>query len=228
MQNVQISQHLLEPHYGEGRLTMNSEMFSILEKALDRAEKKDKMPRKPCHTSISDKKVLANLRLSSEYENYKKDNLINEVDILMNNDKNFVYGEIVKLSTLGVKELKRLWREKNGLEPPSHMKKSTLVERLAYFLQEQAFGKLPEEDRQQLEVYAQRFEKGEPLIPPVCELAHGMILTREYNGRKHSVKILESEKVEYNGKVYSSLSAVAREITGTRWNGLKFFHVKSR
>jgi hypothetical protein len=55
-----------------------------------------------------------------------------------------------------------------------------------------------------------------------------MILTRDVGGVKHAVKILEDAKVEYNGKVYNSLSAVAREITGIRWNGPKFFHLNKR
>jgi hypothetical protein len=114
---------------------------------------------------VPDKKILENLCKSREYIKYVEDNLINEVAILMNNDKDFVYAEIAKLNTLDVKELKRLWREKSGAEAPPHMNKRALIERLAYAMQERAFGKLPGEDQQRLEAYKQRLEKGEPLIP---------------------------------------------------------------
>ncbi|GHS95193.1 hypothetical protein AGMMS49949_09420 [Alphaproteobacteria bacterium] len=148
----------------------------------------------------------------------------------MNTEKDFVYSKIAQLSTLSIKELKKLWQEKTGHEPPSHMQKRALRERLAYKLQECALGGLSKEDQQQVELYTKRLEKGEPLLGKQGDyvLTPGIILTREYNGRKHSVKILDDAKVEYNGCVYRSLSAVAREITGTRWNGPKFFHLERR
>jgi hypothetical protein len=211
-----------------GGLIMKSEIFSILSTALERADQQDKKSRKPRFSSVFEQKVLENLRRSSEYQNYVRDNSINGVAILMNNDKDLVYAEIAKLSTLCVKDLKQLYKDKIGAEPPSYMQKRALADRLAYFLQEQAYGALPEDDRQQLEAYKLRIEKGEPLIAQTCELNAGMILTREYNGRKYSVKLLDDEKVEYDGKVYNSLSAVAREITGVRWNGPKFFRVTRR
>jgi hypothetical protein len=71
-------------------------------------------------------------------------------------------------------------------------------------------------------------KKGKPLLYEKLQLAPGTILSREYQNRKHVVKILEDEKVEYKGEVYTSLSAVARKITGTQWNGWKFFHIENR
>jgi hypothetical protein len=77
-------------------------------------------------------------------------------------------------------------------------------------------------------MYEERFKRGEPLLSSEDKLPPGTILTREYDGKRYVVKILEGEKVEYDGEVYTSLSAVARQITGTRWNGRKFFHVEKR
>ena len=51
-------------------------------------------------------------------------------------------------------------------------------------------------------------------------------LVRDWNGTRHVVNIRPDGGYEYNGAVYRSLSAVAREITGTRWNGKLFFKVK--
>lgn len=52
----------------------------------------------------------------------------------------------------------------------------------------------------------------------------GKRLLREYNGKTHEVKVLE-QGYDYNNKIYKSLSAIAYEITGTRWNGKRFFGV---
>lgn len=52
----------------------------------------------------------------------------------------------------------------------------------------------------------------------------GKRFLREYNGKIHEVKVLE-QGYSYNNKIYKSLSAIAYDITGTRWNGKRFFGV---
>jgi hypothetical protein len=209
---------------------MDQKIFSILSAALKRAADRCKKPCNPQPASISDKKVIANLCLSSQYSNYVKEHSINEVEMVMNNDGTIVQEQLSKLYTLDIKELKKLWHEKTGVEAPLHTKRHALIGRLAYLFQERIFGGLSDEDKKQLENAKKRVEKGEPLFerPKNDELTPGMILTREYGGRKYSIKILEKGKVEYNCKIYNSLSAVAREITGTRWNGREFFHLIRR
>jgi hypothetical protein len=63
--------------------------------------------------------------------------------------------------------------------------------------------------------------KSNIILPPV-----GSILTAHYKNKECVVKILEDNKFSYNNKVYTSLSAIASEISGTRWNGYAFFHLK--
>ena len=58
-------------------------------------------------------------------------------------------------------------------------------------------------------------------------LAYGTRLIREYQGTEHCVTVRD-EDYEYQGRPYKSLSALARAITGTRWNGLLFFGLKNR
>ena len=58
----------------------------------------------------------------------------------------------------------------------------------------------------------------------VLSIADGPRLIREFKGRKYSVTVIQNG-YEYNGKKYKSLTAIANEITGTRWNGKKFFGV---
>jgi hypothetical protein len=207
---------------------MNPEIFSILSNALERADKQNKTPCKPHKTSGFEQKVIETLRLSSEYKNYVEDNLVNGVAILMKNDKDFIYKEIAKLSTLSIGELRQLWKEKTHCDAPQHWAKNLLVEELTNLLQRLAFGDLAPADRELLNEHKDRLRKGMPLFDPCKKLPIGMVLTKDYNGYRHVVKILENEQVEYEGKVHKSLSAVARVITGVRWNGREFFHVEKR
>ena len=66
----------------------------------------------------------------------------------------------------------------------------------------------------------QRVEKDNKVL----SIADGTKLIREFKGRRYSVTVLQNG-YDYNGKKYKSLSAIANEITGTRWNGKKFFGV---
>jgi hypothetical protein len=227
MQNVPLPQDLLD-NPKKGDLTMDPKIFSILENALKRAASQDKHPRTPCITSVFDKKVLANLRRSMEYCNYVREHPIDELDILMNNDSATVYSEIAKLSTLSIGELRRIWKEKMRCDAPHYWVKNLFVEELTNLLQKLAFGDLSKTDAELLNEYKDRLQKGQPLFDPCKKLPAGIVLTKDYNGCRHLVKILEDEQVEYNGKIYQSLSAVARAITGVRWNGRKFFHVEKK
>jgi hypothetical protein len=205
---------------------MKQEIFSILSTALERAYQDNKAPRKPRFSSVYEQKVLENLRQSSEYRNYVKDNLIDDGALLMNTNADIIYQQIESLNSLPTKELRKLWFEQIGTESSPYMQKRALIERLAYVMQERAFGGMSSEAQKRLDVFADRLKKGQPLLCEKVQLAPGTILSREYNGKKHVIKILEDEKVEYKGEVHNSLSAVARAITGTRWNGRIFFMLK--
>ena len=58
----------------------------------------------------------------------------------------------------------------------------------------------------------------------VLSITNGTKLVREFKGKRYSVTVIPNG-FEYNGRTYKSLSAIANEITGTRWNGKKFFGV---
>jgi hypothetical protein len=63
--------------------------------------------------------------------------------------------------------------------------------------------------------------KKQVFLPPV-----GSVISTYHNNIKYMVKVLEDNKFSYNNKIYKSLSAIANEITGTRWSGYAFFHLK--
>ncbi|MGO8995684.1 MAG: DUF2924 domain-containing protein [Polyangiaceae bacterium] len=67
-----------------------------------------------------------------------------------------------------------------------------------------------------------------PVAPVTTGLAPGMRLRRTFQGAEHEVLVLPDGLFEYAGRPYGSLSTIAKEITGTVWNGKLFFGLKTR
>jgi Protein of unknown function (DUF2924) len=98
-----------------------------------------------------------------------------------------------------------------------------LIRAIAYRLQEQAFGGLKPSTRRQLARVAEETAGGNsPKNPQSRKAGTGTILVREWQGKSHHITVLD-DGVAFNGKRYRSLSEVAREITGSRWSGPRFF-----
>jgi hypothetical protein len=158
-----------------------------------------------------------------------------------------VWAELDQLSKLKPAALRAKYREVFGLETRSS-NKQFLFRRIAWRLQARAEGDLSERARQRAAEIADdaeirvRAPKGffpEPVneqppravrsrrqrdwrLPPT-----GTVLTRRYGGQTFTVHV-DHDGFEYQGQHYRSLSAIARQITGTRWNGLAFFHLTER
>src|SRR5206468_177715 len=104
-----------------------------------------------------------------------------------------------------------------------------LESRLAYRIQELAYGGLKPETVQRLEALAEDLEsvqaarRSRSAARPVA----GTQLVRDWQGTEHRVTVVDAG-FEYRGRPFKSLSAIARTITGTRWNGLVFFGLKNR
>ncbi|WP_439401978.1 DUF2924 domain-containing protein [Bradyrhizobium sp. DASA03068] len=140
-----------------------------------------------------------------------------------------VLAQISALKSAPVGALKARWRELFGSEPPPYNRRF-LESRLAYRIQELAYGGLSADTVRRLEALAADLpSKGSKRVRhknsdrPVS----GTRLIREWKGVEHRVTVREAD-YEYQGRPYKSLSAVARAITGTRWNGLVFFGLKSQ
>ena len=146
-------------------------------------------------------------------------------------------GVLSQLSALGshsMAELQAMWRRLNGTEPPRANRKF-IESRLAYRIQELAFGGLKTETRARLAALAEEMEaeaggKGAGRTrggaPSDQRLLSGTRLIREWQGVEHAVTVLDSG-FEWQGRPYGSLSSVARAITGTRWNGPLFFGLRT-
>ena len=138
-----------------------------------------------------------------------------------------VLGRLAALKTAATPLLKQQWREHFGTEPPPYNRRF-LESRLAYRIQELAFGGLKPETLARLEVLGEQFDGGKITVRrkraddrPIA----GTQLIREYQGVEHVVTVTRAG-YEYQGRPYQSLSAIARAITGTRWNGRVFFGLR--
>ncbi len=138
-----------------------------------------------------------------------------------------VLGRLAALKTASTPTLKQQWREFFGTEPPPYNRRF-LESRLAYRIQELAYGGLKPETLARLEALGERLDGGKVTVrrmrgddKPIA----GTQLIREYQGVEHVVTVTRSG-YEYQGRPYQSLSAIARAITGTRWNGRVFFGLR--
>ncbi len=137
-----------------------------------------------------------------------------------------IESEIAELENLTSKELHKRWRRFYQAEPPSGLSRDLLVRAIAYKIQERAHGGLSNPVKRQLRALAGQLEAGEgDKFKPGIMLKVGARLVREWGGQTHTV-IVREEDFDYDGKSYRSLSMIAREITGARWSGPRFFGIR--
>jgi hypothetical protein len=137
-----------------------------------------------------------------------------------------VLARIAALKSMAAPDLKQQWRELFYSEPPP-FNRPYLESRLAYRIQELAYGGLKPQTAERLEALGEALEKGSARRRDDARPIAGTRLIREFQGVQHCVTV-RLEDFEYQGRPYKSLSAVARAITGTRWNGLVFFGLKNQ
>ena len=140
-----------------------------------------------------------------------------------------VLGRLAALKTTPIADLKQQWRALYGKEPPA-FSRSYIESRLAYRIQELAYGGLRPETRARLEALGEQLDGGNVVVRRIRADSRplpGTRLIREHGGVQHVVTV-RPDDFEYEGRPYRSLSAIARHITGTRWNGWTFFGLKGR
>jgi hypothetical protein len=131
-----------------------------------------------------------------------------------------IAAQVAALPKTPTPELKQMWRELFDKEPPG-FSRNYLISRLAYRIQELAHGGLKPATRARLDALADALARKRVVNGPVV----GTQLIREWRGIEHMVTVL-ADGFEWEGRRYKSLSAVARAISGTRWNGWAFFGMK--
>ena len=139
-----------------------------------------------------------------------------------------VLAQLAALKSAPIGDLRQKWRDLFEREPPLYNRRY-LESRLAYRIQELAYGGLKPATIERLEALADELEgKGGRRRRAVENRPiAGTRLIREWKGVEHCVTVRD-EDFEYQGRPYKSLSAIARAIAGTRWNGLVFFGLKNR
>jgi hypothetical protein len=119
-------------------------------------------------------------------------------------------------------ELVARWEAEYGRAPTKGLSRRLLEYGVAHQVQAKAFGELKPAIRRKLERMLADVEAGRDIGRQGAAAKAGTRLLREWQGVIHEV-VIEAEGVRYKGERYPSLSAVAREITGTRWSGPRFF-----
>jgi len=138
-------------------------------------------------------------------------------------------ARLAALKTATTPELKAQWRELFDSEPPPFNRRY-MESRLAYRIQELAYGGLKPETIRRLERLGEELDGGDReksrIRADTMPIA-GTRLIREWQGVEHAVTVT-ADGFEWQGRPYKSLSAIAHAITGTRWNGWVFFGLKNR
>jgi Protein of unknown function (DUF2924) len=141
--------------------------------------------------------------------------------------------EIAHLRDLDLKGLRARWQSVLQRPPPPHMPRHLLFAVLAFQIQAYRFGDLDHETRKVLD-RADANDSGstmagrlESLDRKRTDLTPGTVLVREWDRQSHRVMVL-ANGFAWNGQTYDSLSKVAFAITGTRWNGPRFFGLRDK
>ena len=140
-----------------------------------------------------------------------------------------VLRRLASLERASIADLKQQWRELFGKEPPA-FSRTYLQSRLAYRIQELAYGGLKPATVTRLETLGEKVDGGNITLRRIRandRPIDGTRLVREYEGVEHVVTVL-ADGFDSEGRPYRSLSAIARSITGTRWNGWTFFGLRGR
>jgi Protein of unknown function (DUF2924) len=141
-------------------------------------------------------------------------------------------NEIARLRGLDVGELRARWRTTFRRRAPPHLPRHLLFRILAYRLQADCLGDLDAHTRRVLDrIGSGSSDAIERLVADLSRsrtaLKPGTLLTREWDGHLQRVMVLAGG-FSWNGKTYGSLSKVAFAITGSRWNGPRFFGLRDK
>jgi hypothetical protein len=144
-----------------------------------------------------------------------------------------IEGEIAHLRGLDLAGLRARWQSIFGRPAPAHLTRHLLFAVIAYRIQADRLGDLDHATRQLLERTADK-ESGAPMSDRLAsfdrkrmELRPGTVLVGEWDRQAQRVMVM-AEGFAWNGKTYDSLSQVAFAITGTKWNGPRFFGLRDK
>ena len=147
--------------------------------------------------------------------------------------KTSIEGEIAHLRGLDLKGLRSRWQSVFQRSPPDHLPRHLLFAIVAYRIQADRLGDLDHETKQVLD---RTDAKGTGTTMSTrlvsfdqkrTELTPGTVLVREWDRQSQRVMVM-ADGFAWNGQTYDSLSKVAFAITGTKWNGPRFFGLRDK
>jgi hypothetical protein len=142
-------------------------------------------------------------------------------------DNRQVLARLAALKNMTVRELKAEWAKLFSSEAPNNSR-PFLEQRLAYRIQELTWGGPSKPVRQLLDALADEVEGKKVRRSVISDPRNPVIgtrLVREWDGAVHVITVLK-DGFDWQGRRYKSLSSIARDITGTRWNGYRFFGLR--
>jgi len=140
-----------------------------------------------------------------------------------------IIKQITKLQSMPIRKLDNVWRTMFDHEPEVNSRKY-MISKIAYKIQEIEYGALSVETEDKIKACAKATQKksitstakkSKKFSPQI-----GTVITKNYHDKIYEVMVV-NDGFSYDGMVYKSLSAIATKITGTKWNGLKFFGVSA-
>src|SRR6202171_1660232 len=139
-----------------------------------------------------------------------------------------IEAELDRLAVMPIVQLRLTWAKLFRRDPPKSFGPDLLRRSIAHRIQEKAYGGLSRPAQRLLDhmmkAYAAK-PNGKIVLPR--RIKPGSVLVREWKGKSHRVTVLADGFV-YDGDTYSNLSEIALLITGTRWNGPRFFGLRSK
>ena len=146
----------------------------------------------------------------------------------MNDKQASVAARVAELSCLPMSELWTVW-DQYFPRRPINPNRVFIESRIAYKVQEEAFGGLSDTVRHRLETIGARHSRIKLRARPRdINFVPGTVLLREWGDREHKVLVTAEGLFEYEGSTFKSLTAVARQITGTHWSGPLFFGLSGK
>jgi len=137
-------------------------------------------------------------------------------------DREAIEAEIDRVRSLGLDELRTLWRTALRSSPPPALTKDLMARFICWHIQEQALGG---HDRDTAKLLDSLARGDKPGADGPRRLKPGTVLVREYQGERHTVTIVPGGYL-WREATYTSLSMIARAITGTAWSGPRFFGLR--
>ena len=146
----------------------------------------------------------------------------------MNDKQASVAARVAELSCLPMSELWTVW-DQYFPRRPINPNRVVIESRIAYKVQEEAFGGLSDTVRHRLETIGARHSRIKLRARPRdINFVPGTVLLREWGDREHKVLVTAEGLFEYEGSTFKSLTAVARQITGAHWSGPMFFGLNKK